>query len=366
MLYLMLVFSVIGGIDRLLNNKHGLGVKFEEGFKAMGGLALTIIGIYSFSPLIAKFLLPVLLPLSNIFNVDPSVFLSSILASDLGAYTTSVEMASSLVMAEYNSLVLGSMLGATISFTIPIAISLIPSKDTPLFAKGILSGVVTVPIGMIVSGLIIGIPFRQIIVNLFPIILFVIVIFIAMLKAQEKLIKIFSVFGKIILSISTIGLIISVLNFSLGIELIEGMLPIEESAIVVVNISIVLSGAYPLLYFVSRKGHKILRKITDRYDIDEYSVLGLISSLASCIPMFGVFENMNDRGKVLNSAFAVSGAFTLGGQLGYVTGVAPEYANAFIVGKLVAGILALGLSIILMNTEDKKNILETEPCHSEA
>lgn len=354
----MLVFSIIGGIDRLLNNKHGLGVKFEEGFKAMGGLALTIIGIYSFSPLIAKFLLPVLLPLSNIFKVDPSVFISGILASDLGAYTTSVEMTSSPVLAEYNSLVLGSMLGATISFTIPIAISLIPNKDIPHFAKGILSGIVTVPIGMIVSGLIIGIPFRQIIINLFPIIIFVIIILVAMLKAQDKLIRIFSIFGNIILSISTIGLIISIINFALGIELIEGMLPLEESAIVVVNISIVLSGAYPLLYFVSRKGHQVLRKITDRYDIDEYSVLGLVSSLASCIPMFGVFENMNDKGKVLNSAFAVSGAFTLGGQLGYVTSVAPEYVNSFIIGKLVAGFLALGLSIILMKTEDKRSVLE--------
>lgn len=358
MLYLMLVFSVLGGIDKLLNNKHGLGVKFEEGFKAMGGLALTIIGIYSFSPLIAKFLLPILLPLSKLLNVDPSVFLSSILATDLGAYTTSVEMAHFNVMAEYNSLILGSMLGATISFTIPIAISLIPNKDTPLFAKGILAGIVTIPIGMIVSGLIIGIPFSQIMINLFPIIIFVIIIFVTMIKAQEKLIQVFSIFGKAILTISTIGLIISILNFTLGVELIEDMLPLEEGAIVVINISIVLSGAYPMLYFVSRKGHRVFRKITEKYELDEYSVLGLVSSLASCIPMFGVFENMNDKGKVLNSAFAVSGAFTLGGQLGYVTSVAPEYVDAFIIGKLVAGVLAVGLSVIMMRTEDKRNILQ--------
>ena len=358
MLYLMLVFSVIGGIDKLLNNKHGLGVKFEEGFKAMGGLALSIIGIYSFSPLIAKFLLPILLPLSNILKVDPSVFISSILATDLGAYTTSIEMANYPLMAEYNSLILGSMLGATISFTIPIAISLIPTKDTPCFAKGILSGIVTLPIGMIASGLIIGIHIKDIIINLFPIIIFVGIIFIAMLKAQDKLIKIFAIFGKLIISISTMGLIISILNFALGIEIIEGMLPLEESAMVVVNIAIVLSGAYPLLYFLSRKAHRILRKVTEKYDIDEYSVLGLISSLASCIPMFGVFENMNDRGKVINSAFAVSGAFTLGGQLGYVTSVAPDYVNAFIVGKLVAGALAVGLSIIMMKNEEERNTLE--------
>lgn len=357
MLYLMLVFSIIGGVDRLLNNKYGLGVKFEEGFKAMGGLALTIIGIYSFSPLIAKVLLPLLLPLSAVFRVDPSVFISSILATDLGAYTTSMELAKSTLMGEYNSLILGAMLGATISFTIPIAIGLIHSKDMPYFAKGILAGVVTIPVGMLVSGLMIGIPFSQIMTNLLPIIIFVVLIFIAMLKTQDKLIRIFSVFGKFIIALSTLGLIISILNFSLGIELIPGMLPIEESAIVVLNIAIVLSGAYPLLYFISRKGHRLLKKLTERYRLDEYSLLGLISSLASCIPVFGVFEHMNEKGKVLNSAFAVSGAFTLGGQLGYVTSVAPEYVNPFIAGNLTAGICAIILSLILMKIEDKREVL---------
>ena len=45
MIYVMLGFSLLGGIDKLLNNRLGLGVKFDEGFKAMGSLALTIIGI---------------------------------------------------------------------------------------------------------------------------------------------------------------------------------------------------------------------------------------------------------------------------------------------------------------------------------
>ena len=239
MLYLMLVFSIIGGIDRLRNNKHGLGVKFEEGFKAMGSLSLTIIGIYSLSPVIARVLMPIFIPLSQAIKVDPSVFISSILATDLGAYTTSIEMARSITMAEYNSLILGSMLGATLSFTIPVAINLIPYKDTPLFAKGILYGIVTIPFGMIVSGLLIGIRLSEIIINLLPILLFVLIVFIGMIKVQDKLIDLFSIFGKIIISISTIGLLLSILNFTLGIEIIEGMLALEEGAIIVINIAII-------------------------------------------------------------------------------------------------------------------------------
>ena len=360
MLYIMVIFSIIGGIDKLLNNKYGLGVKFDEGFKAMGGLALTIIGIYSISPVIAKAVVPVLNPLARILNTDPSVFISSILAMDLGAYTTSMEIAIDPLVGRFNGLILGSMLGATISFTIPIGINLINVKDYPYFIKGILAGIVTVPVGMIVSGLLMKVPVYNIIFSLIPVILFTIPIGWGLIKAQEKMVTIFNILGKIILSISTIGLLLSILDFSLGIKLVDGMIPLEEGAIIVVSICIILSGAYPLLYFISRKLHKQLRRITEKYDLDEYSVLGLISTLASCIPMLGVYEHMNWKGKILNAAFAVSGAFTFGGQLGYVSSVSPENINPFIFGKLAAGITSLGMAIILIKLEKPEEVIVYE------
>jgi Ethanolamine utilization protein len=84
MLYIMLFFSLIAGIDKLLGNKKGLGEKFDQGFLAMGSLALTIIGIYSLSPLIAKLIVPILLPLSEFLHLDPSVFIGSIFSTRFG------------------------------------------------------------------------------------------------------------------------------------------------------------------------------------------------------------------------------------------------------------------------------------------
>ena len=34
-----------GGADRLLGNRFGLGEKFEEGFRLMGPIALSMVGI---------------------------------------------------------------------------------------------------------------------------------------------------------------------------------------------------------------------------------------------------------------------------------------------------------------------------------
>ena len=39
-IYLMVIFAVLGAIDRIIGNKFGLGEKFEEGIMAIGSLAL--------------------------------------------------------------------------------------------------------------------------------------------------------------------------------------------------------------------------------------------------------------------------------------------------------------------------------------
>ena len=65
MIKVMIVFSIIGAFDRIFKNRLGMGDKFDEGFKAIGSLALSIIGIYSLSPLLAKGISPLLYPLEN-------------------------------------------------------------------------------------------------------------------------------------------------------------------------------------------------------------------------------------------------------------------------------------------------------------
>jgi len=152
------------------------------------------------------------------------------------------------------------------------------------------------------------------------------------------------------------GLLIGIINFMFNIEIIKGMIPIEEGAMLVFQIGIILSGAYPMFYFISNVLHKYLKKAGDIFELDQYSILGIFSSLANCIPMFGIYDKMNEKGKVLNAAFAVSGAFTFGGQLGYISSVAPDSINPFIVSKLVAGLSAIFVASLLIKLD--KNIGE--------
>ncbi len=356
MVYIIVAFSIMAGIDKILNNRFGLGEKFDEGFKALGELALTIIGIYSLSPIIAEKLISILDPLAKLINTDPSVFLSSILAVDLGGYTTSIEIAKSQIIGKLNGLILASMLGATISFTIPVAVGIVSKEDFKFFAKGILAGIAALPFGMIVGGVMMDIGFIDTIFNLIPILIFSIIIVLGLLKFPNNMIRIFNIIGKIIIGISTIGLIISIISFMIGYELISGMIPLEEGVMLVIKICIILSGAYPMFYFLSRKLHRYLSKIGKKLGLNQYSIMGIFTSLANCIPMLGIYHKMDEKGKVLNAAFVVSGAFTFGGQLGYVSSVSPEMINPFIVSKLVGGISAIFIAILLVRLEKSKEV----------
>lgn len=353
-LYIMVLFSIIGGIDKLLNNRYGLGERFEEGFKSMGGLAMTMIGIISLSPVISQLVMPILSPISKLTGADPSVFISSILATDMGGYATSVEIANTQQIAQYTGLILASMMGSTLSFTVPIAINLISKEDLPFFTKGMLAGIITIPIGMVVGGIAMNIPIKDIWVNLIPVIILSILIGIGLFKFQEQTMKIFNILGKGIIIISFLGLLMSILDIILGIKIIPNMASFEEGIVIVGKIAIILSGAYPLFYVIYEKSYKKLNKMSQKIGINQFALLGILSSFANNVPMLAIYDKMDNRGKVINAAFSVSGAFIFGGQLGYVSSISQEIVTPFILAKLSAGLSGIFLASLLMKVEQKK------------
>ena len=357
-LYIMVLFSIIGGVDKLLGNRHGLGEKFDEAFRNMGGLTLSMVGIISLAPFISQILSPVLMKLSNVTGADPSIFISSILATDLGGYTSSVELAiiNEMVtpIAEFSGLILASTMGVTISFIIPVAVNLIPRDDFHCFAKGILSGIITIPIGMVIGGAAMGISLDIILINLLPVLILSIIIGFGLFKYQDKTLYIFNILGKSVVVISTIGLLISILDFILGIKLIPNMIPFEEAFIIVGKTTIIISGAYPLFYFLSNKFGKHLNKLSSRLGINEFSTLGLMTSLANAIPTMGIYGSMDNKGKILNAAFMTSGAFTFGGQLAYVSSMSKDIITPFLLAKLSGGILSVVLASLIFKIDRKE------------
>ena len=84
--WILMICMVLGGLDRAIGNKFGLGEKFEEGFNAMGPLALSMVGVYALSPVLAKILGPIVTPVYKLFGADPAMFAGTLLANDMGGW----------------------------------------------------------------------------------------------------------------------------------------------------------------------------------------------------------------------------------------------------------------------------------------
>ena len=337
----MAIFALLGALDRIFGSRLGLGKQFEEGILAIGALSLSMLGILSLAPVLARLLKPVLVPVYGFLGADPAMFAGSVLANDMGGAPLAMELAQSPEAGQFGGLIVGAMLGATIVFTIPVALGIIAPEDRPALAKGVLAGVVTIPFGAFLGGLTAGFPAGMLVRNLVPIVLFVLLISLGLWRFEKAMVTGFLWFGRFVVAVITVGLAAAVFTELTGVTLIPGMAPLSEGVEVVAGIGFVLAGAFPLVFVLTKLLKKPLRGLGRLLGMNETAAAGLLASLANSIPMFGMMKDMDERGKVLNVAFAVSAAFVFGDHLGFTAGFDPSMLVPVIVAKLTGGLFAL-------------------------
>lgn len=338
---IMIIFMVIGVIDKIFGNKLGYGDKFEEGILSMGALSISMIGAISLTPVLSNILSPVVIPIYKLLGADPSVFAGTLLPCDMGGYPLAVMLAEDQRFVPFAGVILATMMGSTLVFTIPVSLGIIKEEDLVFLAKGILAGLIAIPAGAFIGGLLTGLRVVEIIKNLTPIIIFSLLIVAGLKFRQNKLIKGFIYFGKFVTSLILIGLAAIIIETLTGIVIIPGMAPLSDGVSAVGSVGIVLAGAYPLVYFLTKLLKNPLIKIGNMLGIGEVAVAGMIACLANNIPMLGLIKDMDDRGKIISVAFSVGASFVFGDYLGYVAVVNKETITAMIVAKLITGIVAV-------------------------
>lgn len=364
--YLMLAFAVLGALDKILGNRFGLGEKFEEGIMAIGALSLSMVGMIVLAPVLAAVLSPIVVPVFELIGADPGMFAGCILANDMGGAPLAEALAGSKEAGEFGGLIVGSMLGATVVFTIPAALGIIKKEDRSFFAMGILCGVITIPIGAFAGGMAAGYPLGMVLKNLIPIVVMAALVAVGLLIAQKAMITGFTLFGKGIVVLVTFGLITGIVEKLTGWTVLPGANPIGEGFVIVADIAMVLAGAFPLVHVLTKVLKKPLAALGKLLGINEASVAGLIASLANNIPMFGLMKDMNPRGKVINAAFAVSAAFVFGDHLGFTAGYAKEMILPVMVGKLTGGMTAAAVALLFTATKKFKEVQTGEGKGEEA
>ncbi len=356
-IFVMMLFMIVGAVDKLRGNKLGYGQEFDEGFRAMGPLAIAMAGVVAAAPVLAALLEPIIVPLYRLLGADGGMFAGTLLACDMGGYPLALQLSETEGAANFSGLILGTMMGATLVFTIPVALSIIAPSDRPYLGAGVLAGLITVPIGCLAGGLAMAMtPYPMdllaILRNLIPVILIAGLIVLGLWFAPAKMISGFSKFGTGVTAVITIFTAIAVFQYQTGIRfplfnlMVEaeeegGLVPLEDGLLVCGQIAVVLIGAFPMVKWITRTFGKALGRVGKAFGMDEKGSAGLVATLANNIAMFNLFDDMNEKGKLLNVAFAVSASFVFGDHLGFTAGVNPDMIFPMILGKLVAGVTAL-------------------------
>lgn len=337
----MACFSMLGALDRIFGDRLGLGKEFEKGLLLFGNLALSMIGMIVLSPVIAQMLQPVFRFISGTLHIDPSILPASLFANDLGGAALCAAVMVDEQVGLFNALVVSSMMGALISFTIPYALGAVQKRQHPVLLLGMLCGVVTLPLGCFIAGLMLRIPLGALLADLLPLILFSALITLGLLRCPGLCVRIFSIFGVLLKVLITIGLALSILRYLTGAALLPGMGTLEEATGVCLNACAVMTGAFPLLAILSRLASRPLKKLGAHIGVNETSITGLVSTLASSMTTYEMMKDMDSKGVLLNSAFSVCAAFVFADHLAFTIAFRAEYLPAVIVGKLSAGLLAL-------------------------
>ncbi|HIS65096.1 MAG TPA: ethanolamine utilization protein EutH [Candidatus Avoscillospira avistercoris] len=360
---IMMIFMIVGAVDKILGNKFGYGEQFEEGFNAIGPLALSMAGVVAAAPVLAQLLGPILKPIYTAIGADSSMFATTLLACDMGGYPLAMELAENPAIGNFAGLILGTMMGPTIVFTIPVALGIIKKEDRAYLGAGVLAGLITVPIGCIVGGLAMGmtefkLPLGTILINLVPVIIVAALIVLGLWFAPAAMIRGFNVFGTGVTIVITIFTAIAVFQQITGImfpvldvmsikDEVTGLSPLDSGLLTCGQIGIVLIGAFPMVKWITKTFGGVLSKIGSALGMNDKASAGLVATLANNIAMFNIMGEMNPKGKLLNVAFAVSAAFVFGDHLGFTAGNEPDMIFPVVIGKLVAGITALILANLL-------------------
>ncbi|MGN0334774.1 MAG: ethanolamine utilization protein EutH [Lachnospiraceae bacterium] len=341
-MWVMAAGAIAGGLDRIFKNRFGLGEKFEEGFMALGPTALSMAGIVCLVPVFSGILTRFVVPAYSALGFDPAIF-GGLLAIDMGGYQLAVSLAGDSTFGAYAGILVSAIFGCTVSFTIPIGMGILQQEDRPLFAKGILFGMIAMPAALFAGGLLCGLTPPEILKQNLFLILLSIGLLAGIIRVPEKMIHGFSIFAEGIRILTTIGLMAGAFSYMTGISI--GLTPVEEAMKIVSSIGIVMLGSLPISEILQRLFKTPLQWFGDKTGMNSVSIAGLFIGTVSVLPAIAMMKDMDRRGKIVNAAFVVSTASLLAAHLGFTAGVQQEIIGTLIITKLTGGVLGAVMAL---------------------
>ncbi|MBC2886313.1 ethanolamine utilization protein EutH [Ochrobactrum sp. CM-21-5] len=377
-IYIIMACAIAGAIASIRDNEKGLGKEFIEGLHSIGPIFIPVAGIMASIPFLSSFISTMVGPLFNALGADPALAATTIIAADMGGYQLAKSLAQSpdgWIMAT----VTGFMAGATIIFSIPVGLAMLDKEDHKYMALGIMSGILSIPIGVFIASFCImlfhvgirldvsttgeavqqtNLSLPVILRNMSPLIIFCLAIAGGLKFFPNQMITGFLWFGRIMYAAITLVLVFSIVEYftSLFITVFGkwSFAPIiadEEDQFRALEIAgyigIMLSGAFPMVYLINKFLAVPMEKIGRRIGLTPAGAAGLLAASANILAMFRLVRDMHPKDKVLVIAFAVCAAFMFGDHLAFAANFQPSIILPLLLGKIGGGISGFAIALWL-------------------
>lgn len=376
--YIIMACAIAGAVASAIKPESELGQQFVAGVDSIGPIFLPSAGILASAPYLTAFVEGVSGPAYGALGADPAMAATTFIAVDMGGYQLADALAQtreSWIMA----MMTGYMAGATIVFTIPVALKMLEKHDRKYLALGVMSGLLAIPIGVFVASAIIALShpvirevvstnadatyqlalsWAQIGVNLVPLIIICVALALGLKLKPDAMIKGFIVFGRVMEGALKIVFVLVVVEYFTGIFTtvfgsfgFDPVIADDEDVFRALEtsgaIGMMLCGAFPMVYLIRKYLAKPLAKIGGAVGLSSDATAGLLAGSANVLALLSMVKDLEARDKVICMAFAVCCAFLFGDHLSFTANFQPSLIVPVLLGKLAAGICAIAFAHVL-------------------
>lgn len=353
---ILVCFLIVGGIDRLINNKIGIGAEFERGFYLMGTTTLSVVGLIVLAPPLASALTSLLAPLFHLIGADPAMFPGMFTSTEV-SLPLALAMTENEPIAKFSGIIVGSCMGGVISFTIPLACGLIKKEDYRYFSAGILTGFIFDPLACFIGGLVMGLSPKVILIQLIPVIVFAVILVLLMFFIPEPVMKAFRYFSKFLMALVTFGLLCGAVEAMTGFVIVPGLNPISEGFKTIGTIALSVTSVLCFLFVIRKVFARPLAALAHKIGVDELSIVNIIMSATTIVPGYSTYDQMNGKGKLLFAALTAAATPALGVHLGVTSAMAPEMILPMLICRICGGVFAVITALLFSRRLFKKEDL---------
>lgn len=376
--YIIMICAVAGAIASAIRPESELGQQFVAGIDSIGPIFLPVAGIMAAAPYLTAFVSSVFGPAYGALGADPAMAATTFIAVDMGGY----QLADALAQTREGwimAMMTGYMAGATIVFTIPVALKMLEKRDQKYLALGVMSGLLAIPVGVLVASLVIALSnpvireavstnsaatyqlalgFAQIGHNLIPLVIICVALAAGLKARPDAMIRGFIAFGRIMDAALKIVFVLAVVEYFTGVFVtlfgsfgLDPIIADDENIFRALEVSgaigMMLCGAFPMVYLIKRYLTRPLEKIGGLVGLSSDATAGLLAGSANVLALLAMIKDMCARDKVICLSFAVCCAFLFGDHLSFTANFQPSLIVPVLLGKLAGGICAIVFAQLL-------------------